>query len=164
MERSWVSNRDRATAVVAVALVHGALFAALLTLGAGRAIVEQINPLKVFDVTPDPPPPRLLDLLRQQIRFLHYSLRTEQAYVHWVRAYIRFHGLKPPAELGASGLAVEEFLTWLAQERGVAPATHKQALSALLFLYQKVLRQDLPWMAEIGRPRSERRQIGRAHV
>lgn len=107
--------------------------------------------------TSPPPatPPRLLDALRQQIRYLHYSLRTEAAYVHWVRAYVRFHALRHPAELGRA--EVEAFLSWLADERQVAPATHQQALSALLFLYQKVLRQDLPWMSDIGRPRGEKR-------
>jgi integron integrase len=100
-------------------------------------------------------PPRLLDLLRAQVRYMHYSLRTEQAYVHWVRAFIRFHGLRHPAEL--SGAEVEAFLTWLATERGVAPSTHKQALSALLFLYQKVLNQRMPWMDEIGRPQRQPR-------
>lgn len=102
-----------------------------------------------------PPPPRLLDLLRMQIRYMHYSLRTEEAYVHWVRAFIRFHGLRHPAEL--SGAEVESFLSWLAAERQVAPATHKQALSALLFLYQKVLGQRVPWMDEIGRPQRQAR-------
>jgi integron integrase len=102
-----------------------------------------------------PSAPRLLDLLRQQIRYMHYSLRTEQAYVHWVRAYIRFHGLRHPAEL--SGADVEAYLTWLAADQQVAPATHRQALSALLFLYQKVLRLSVPWMAEIGRPQQQAR-------
>lgn len=107
------------------------------------------------DKPPSPAGPRLLDRLRQQIRYLHYSLRTEEAYVHWVRAFIRFHGLRHPGEL--AGAEVEAFLGWLAAERRVAPATHKQALSALLFLYQKVLKLDLPWMAEIGSPRGEKR-------
>ena len=109
-------------------------------------------------MTSDAPPalrPRLLDALREQIRYLHYSLRTEEAYVYWVRAFIRFHDRRHPAELAQP--EVEAFLTWLATDRQVAPGTHKQALSALLFLYQKVLRQHLPWMAEIGRPRTERR-------
>jgi integron integrase len=103
----------------------------------------------------DPAPPRLLDLLRMQVRYMHYSLRTEQAYVHWVRAFIRFHGLRHPAEM--SGAEVEAFLGWLAIERRVAPATHKQALSALLFLYQKVLNQRMPWMDDIGRPQRQPR-------
>jgi integron integrase len=100
-------------------------------------------------------PPRLLDALRSQIRYMHYSLRTEEAYVHWVRAYIRYHGLRHPAEMSRD--EVEAFLTWLASERDVAPSTHNQALSALLFLYQKVLRISLPWMDEVGRPRAQRR-------
>jgi integron integrase len=106
---------------------------------------------------PLPPPsgPRLLDQLRQHVRLLHYSLRTEDAYVYWVRAFIRFHDLRHPAQLAQP--EVEAFLTWLAAERQVAPGTHRQALSALLFLYQKVLRQQLPWMSEIGRPRQDRR-------
>ncbi len=118
---------------------------------------SSVEPATMHDAF-DPPPalrPRLLDALRQQIRYLHYSLRTEDAYVHWVRAFVRFHGTRHPGELGAA--EVEAFLTWLATERQVSPGTHQQALSALLFLYQKVLRQDLPWMAEIGRPRDERR-------
>lgn len=106
-------------------------------------------------MTTPPPNPRLLDQLRHQVRLLHYSLRTEDAYVHWVRAFIRFHDLRHPSELAQP--EVEAFLTWLAAERQVAPGTHRQALSALLFLYQKVLRQQLPWMAEIGRPRQDRR-------
>ena len=101
------------------------------------------------------PAPRLLDTLRAQVRYRHYSRRTEQAYVHWVRAFVHFHGMRHPAELGHA--EVEAFLTWLAADRLVAPSTHRQALSALLFLYQKVLQLSLPWMGEIGRPRSTQR-------
>ncbi len=100
---------------------------------------------------PDHLPPRLLDQLRERIRYMHYSIRTEQSYVYWVGTFIRFHGMRHPAEI--AGSEVESFLSWLANERKVAAATHKQALSALLFLYQKVLGQDLPWMTEIGRPK-----------
>ena len=104
----------------------------------------------------EPRTPRLLDLLRLQIRYMHYSLHTERAYVHWVRAYIRYHGLRHPAEL--SGAEVESFLGWLALPSGnVSTSTHKQALSALLFLYQKVLGQRVPWMDEIGRPQRQPR-------
>ena len=99
---------------------------------------------------------RLLDQVRERARYLHYSLRTEQAYVHWVRAYVRFHGCgRHPREMGAP--EVEAFLTWLAAERRVAVATHQQALSALLFLYVKVLGLDVPWMQHIGRPQRKRR-------
>jgi site-specific recombinase XerD len=95
---------------------------------------------------------RLLDQVRERIRYLHYSIRTEEAYVHWIRAFVRFHQLRHPREMGAP--EVEAFLSWLASERRVAVATHKQALSALLFLYQQVLELELPWLNEIGRPKS----------
>jgi integron integrase len=104
---------------------------------------------------PPDTPPRLLDVVRAQVRYRHYSLRTENAYLHWIRAFIHFHGLRHPAGLGFA--EVEAFLTWLASDRQVSPSTHRQALSALLFLYQKVLRQELPWMADIGRPQAEKR-------
>jgi integron integrase len=100
----------------------------------------------------EPSSRNLIDRVREHIRYLHYSIRTEQAYIHWIKAFIRFHGVRHPAEMGAP--EVEAFLAWLASERKVAVATHKQALSALVFLYQKVLGVDLPWLAEIGRPRS----------
>lgn len=98
---------------------------------------------------------KLLDQLRERIRYLHYSIRTEESYVYWVRAFIRFHGVRHPATMG--GPEVEAFLSWLAGPRKVSASTHKQALSALLFLYGKVLGVDLPWMADIGRPRTQRR-------
>jgi integron integrase len=98
---------------------------------------------------------RLLDQLRERIRFLHYSRRTEEAYVHWCRAFVRFHGLRHPRELG--GEHVEAFLSWLVAERHVAASTHRQALSALLFLYTKVLALDLPWLNDIGRSHAPRR-------
>ncbi len=107
------------------------------------------------DPSPSPSPPRLLDAVRAQVRYLHYSIRTEEAYVHWVRAFVRFHGLRHPAEL--SRMDIEAFLVWLATERQVSPSTHNQALSALLFLYQKVLNLPLPWLTDIGRPQAQRR-------
>ncbi|MBK9134154.1 MAG: integron integrase [Betaproteobacteria bacterium] len=94
--------------------------------------------------------PRLLDQLRERIRYLHYSLRTEQAYVHWVRAFIRFNGMRHPKQLGAP--EVQAFLSWLSAERRVSVSTHRQALSAVLFLYQHVFGQSLPWMTELERP------------
>jgi len=102
-----------------------------------------------------PDAPRLLDRLRAEVRYRHYSLSTEQAYAYWTRSFVRFHGLRHPAQMGRA--EIEAFLGWLVTERGVAAATHRQALSALLFLYQSVLRIPLPWLDEIGRPRNERR-------
>ncbi len=104
---------------------------------------------------PPPPPPRLLDQLRAQVRYRHFSIRTEHAYVYWARDFIRFHGLRHPAEMGQA--EVEAFLTSLAVERKVAPATHKQALAALLFLYQKVLGQAVSWMNALERPKTQPR-------
>ena len=98
---------------------------------------------------------KLLDQLRERIRYLHYSIRTEDVYVYWVRTFIRFHRLQHPASLGQA--EIEAFLSWLANTRKVSASTHKQALSALLFFYGKVLAVDLPWMAAIGRPRTQRR-------
>ncbi|NZA01340.1 phage integrase N-terminal SAM-like domain-containing protein [Ottowia beijingensis] len=93
--------------------------------------------------------------MRSAARYRHFALATEKAYAHWVRAYVRFHGLRHPREMGAP--EVEAFLTHLAEVRQVSPSTHKQALAALLFLYREVLKMDLPWMAEVGRPRAVRR-------
>ena len=98
---------------------------------------------------------RLLDQVRERVRYLHFSIRTEQAYVHWVRAFVRFHDMRHPAEMGAA--EVEAFLSWLAAERRVAVSTHRQVLSAIVFLYQKVFGFDLPWLAGIGRPQAPRR-------
>ncbi len=93
---------------------------------------------------------RLLDQLRERIRYAHYSLSTERTYLYWVRFFIRFHKLRHPREMGAA--EVEAFLTYLANERRISPSTHRQALSAILYLYKEVLDIELPWMQEIGRP------------
>lgn len=99
--------------------------------------------------------PRLLDEVRERIRSMHYSIRTEEAYLYWIKGYIRFHTLRHPRDMGQAEL--EAYLAWLANERQISASTHKQALSALLFLYRQVLRLDFPWLAEIGRPKSTRR-------
>ena len=98
---------------------------------------------------------RLLDQVRERLRYLHYSLKTERAYVYWVRWFVRHGGLRHPRDLGQA--EVEAFLSMLATERQVSVSTHRQALSALLFLYKEVLGQELPWMQQIGRPVSARR-------
>ena len=89
-----------------------------------------------------PQSPRLLDQLREVLRYKHYSLRTEEAlFLYWVKFFFRWHGrngqMRHPRELGAA--EVEQFLTMLITQRNVSVSTHNQALSALLFLYREVL-------------------------
>lgn len=91
----------------------------------------------------------LMDEVRRRLRFKHYSLRTEQAYVAWVRRFIFANERRHPRTLG--GVEVERFLSGLANEGNVAAGTQNQALSALLFLYREVLGIDLPWMDSISR-------------
>ena len=118
-----------------------------LSRGALRPVVTtMMPPLKA---------PRLMDQVRERIRYLHYTRSTEEAYVYWCKAFIRFHGLRHPRDMGAP--EVEAFLTWLADARQVATATHKQALSALLFLYTKVLQVSTEWIKDLDRPRVRRR-------
>lgn len=93
--------------------------------------------------------PRLLDEVRRQVRVRHYCLRTEQAYVGWIRRFILANHKRHPRELG--GREVEGFLTTLATQGQVAAGTQNQALSALLFLYRDVLKVDLPWMEHVVR-------------
>jgi integron integrase len=99
--------------------------------------------------------PRLLEQARARIRLKHYSIRTEQAYLQWMRRYIRANGLRHPRDL--DGSAVEAFLTGLATRDHVSASTQNQALSALLFLYREVLRIDLPWMENVVRAKGSRR-------
>jgi len=99
--------------------------------------------------------PRLLDQVRDRIRLKHYSYKTEQQYVGWIRRYILFHGKQHPATLG--GREVEAFLSHLATDREVAAATQNQALAALLFLYKQVLGIDLPWLNDVVRAKKPQR-------
>ncbi|MBE0616045.1 MAG: integron integrase [Burkholderiales bacterium] len=94
-------------------------------------------------------PPRLLAAVRDTIRLKHYSLRTEETYVHWIRRFIHFHGKRHPRELGAT--EVTAFLNYLVKNRNVAAATQNQALSALLFLYRDVLAEPLAWLDGVER-------------
>lgn len=94
-----------------------------------------------------PSQPRLLDQVRDRIRLKHYSIRTEDTYVEWIRRFILFHGKRHPKEMGAS--EVEGFLTRLAVHGRVSASTQNQAKSALLFLYKEVLGEQLPWLDNI---------------
>jgi integrase len=100
-------------------------------------------------------PPKLLDRVRHKIRLRHYSLRTEQAYLDWIRRFILFHGKRHPESLGAPD--VEAFLTHLAVDRKVAAATQNLAKSSILFLYRDVLDRDLPWLQNVERARAPSR-------
>ena len=97
------------------------------------------------------PPPKLLDRVRDAVRIRHYSRRTEEAYVHWIRRYIVFHGKAHPSTLGAE--AISAFLTWLAVQQHVSASTQNQALSALLFMYRHVLEMDVGKIEQVARAR-----------
>ena len=108
------------------------------------------------DSTPQtPPPPKLLDQVRDRLRVKHYSIRTETQYLQWIKRFILFHDKCHPREMGA--VEVEAFLTHLAVAGRVAAATQNQALSALLFLYREVLNIDLPWLDKVVRAKQPQR-------
>ena len=88
-----------------------------------------------------PNPPKLLDRVREIIRIKHYSYRTEQTYVFWIRRYILFHNKRHPKEMNSP--EIEAFLSHLAIKDNVAASTQNQAFSALLFLYREVLNLEL---------------------
>lgn len=95
----------------------------------------------------------MLNPVREKVRYKHYSLSTERTYISWIKHYIVFHGKRHPTEMGS--IEVEQFLSYLANERYVSSATQNQALSAILFLYREVLELKLPWMD--GFERSKKR-------
>ena len=100
-------------------------------------------------------PPRLLDRVRQKLRLRHFSYRTEQAYVAWIKRYIHYHGVRHPDEMGS--VEVVDFLSDLAVNRRVAASTQNQALAALLFLYREVLGRDLEGLDTAVRAHTARR-------
>jgi integron integrase len=87
--------------------------------------------------------------VRDAIRLKHYSIRTEQAYTDWIKRFILFHKKRHPSEMAE--LEVTEFLTHLARDQNVAASTQNQALSALLFLYKEVLKQEIGWLDQVER-------------
>ena len=109
--------------------------------------------------------PRLLDQAHDAMRVRHYSLRTEQSYLQWIRRFILFHGKRHPVDMGKA--EVSAFLTYLATERMLAASTQNQALAAILFLYRHVLHEDLPWLTDVVRAKRPERLpfvIGRDDV
>ena len=97
---------------------------------------------------------KLLEQVRDSLRLKHYSYRTEETYLTWIKRFILFHGKRHPREMGSS--EIEAFITHLAVERNVAVSTQNQALSAILFLYKYVLKKEIempPSMVRPGRPK-----------
>lgn len=128
----------------------------------GLSSFKQVKPLRIFNafIGSDNPvdeginsapakAPRLLDLVRDAIRRRHYSPRTEETYIHWIKRFIYFHGKCHPGQMGEA--EVTAFLNHLARDREVAAATQNQALSAILFLYKEALEQPLAWLEGLER-------------
>jgi site-specific recombinase XerD len=97
----------------------------------------------------------LFEVARERIRTRHLAFRTEQAYLQWMRRYVKFHGCRHPRDLGLA--EVEAFLTHLAVAAKVGASTQNQALQALLFLYRHVLGIELPWLDNVTRASRPRR-------
>ena len=100
-------------------------------------------------------PPKLLDQVRQKVRYLHYSRKTEQSYTHWIRRYILFHNKKHPKDMG--GKEVARFLSYLVNKENIAASTQNQALAALVFLYKKILDIDVGEIPEFQYARKPKR-------
>src|SRR5256886_5860206 len=93
--------------------------------------------------------PNRLAECRDVIRRKHYSIRTEQAYIDWIKRFIIYHGKRHPGDMAEEEVA--EFLTHLARDLNVAASTQNQALSALLFLYKEVLKHEIGWLEKVER-------------
>ena len=91
--------------------------------------------------------PKLLDQVREAIRTRHYSPKTEESYVHWIKRFIFFHNRRHPVEMSEKEIA--QFLSSLASELHVSAATQNQALNAILFLYRDVLRKEIGYVTEL---------------
>lgn len=99
--------------------------------------------------------PKLLDQVRDRLRVKHYSIRTEDSYIDWIKRFIYFHHKRHPKEMGAA--EVEAFLTHLAVNRKVAASTQNQAKCALLFLYREVLNIKLGWLEDVTQAKAPKR-------
>ena len=99
--------------------------------------------------------PRLLDQVRETIRTKHYSIRTEQSYVQWIRRYIIFHNKRHPEDIGEK--EINAFLKHLAVNRSVTASTQTQALSAIIFLYKEVLGREIGFIENVYRAKKPRR-------
>ncbi len=114
-----------------------------------------MDTLVVAPASDGKPKKKLLDRVRDVTRLKHYSLRTERTYCDWIERFIRFHGMRHPAEMAEP--EVGEFLTDLARVGNVSASTQNQALSALLFLYKEVLKQEIGWLKQVERAKKPAR-------
>ncbi|MFO0793601.1 MAG: integron integrase [Candidatus Brocadiaceae bacterium] len=105
--------------------------------------------------TPPDEKPKLLDVVQNKIRLKHYSIRTEQSYLQWIKRFIIFHNKRHPKDMGEK--EITEFLTHLAVREHVSSSTQNQALCALLFLYREVVQQDIGWLDDIERAKRPKR-------
>ena len=108
-----------------------------------------------------PEKPKLLDQVRRAIRVRHYSIRTEHSYVDWIRRYILFHNKRHPRTMGAP--EINEFLSYLASDLNVASSTQNQALSAIIFLYKRVLEIEVGDLGKVVRAKRPARPPNRMH-
>ena len=114
-----------------------------------RSTAGRPQPSTRHESPPPPAKPKLMQQVRHAIRQRHYSHRTEEAYTHWIRRYIFFHQVRHPAEMGTE--EVNAFLSHLAVTQRVSASTQTQALSALVFLYRRVLAKDIGWLGGVVR-------------
>ena len=114
----------------------------------GRQVIAGIT-------TPPAQKPKLLDQVRQAVRTRHYSPRTEETYVHWIKRFIFFHNKRHPAEMGEKEIA--QFRSRLASDSRVSASTQNQALNAVLFLYREVLRKETGYVNGVVRAKKTRK-------
>jgi integron integrase len=120
------------------------------------AVIEGgLNTAAGIQTPSTPPKPRLLDQVRQAIRTRHYSPKTEQSYVHWIKRFIFYHNKRHPAEMGEKEIGW--FLSALATDRHVSSSTQNQALNAILFLYRDILRKEIGYVDGVVRAKRPQR-------
>jgi len=90
---------------------------------------------------------KLLDQMRAELRYRHFSIRTEKSYLGWIKRFIHFHQKRHPEEMGES--EIKQFVNWLAYQGNVSASTQNQALCSILFLYKNVLKHDVVWIDNI---------------
>jgi len=119
---------------------------------AGNNIVTKRNHLLNSSI---PKKPKLLDLVRNDLRVKHYSRKTEESYVSWIKRFIIINNKKHPKDMGKE--EIQKYLSYLAVERHVSASTQNQALSAILYLYKNILRKDFGWLEDVIRAHKSKR-------